>query len=949
MSPDSVSDDVVAEFLRRLSEIPDTKRGGGVALLLAQLPEGKAELLRRAAIPHHYDATILGVLDPERSAAELEQICDELEQLAFVIETPEGYALHDEPRAYLFRQWLERDTSKSSEFSEISARLADWFAGAAERSQGEAREAYETERMFHRIGSDQRAGFADFVGLLTAARDDFRLARCETLINLVAEYEDFLDDHHHNWLAYYRARLAADQRHFDQAENALHRLLEDEQLTNEFRSTVLARLGHVYSSRREWITAISRYEEALEICEATDSENTRYRLLHDIGVAHREQGQLDEAEGLLRESITLAEEHTDARAMADGYNSLGSLHLRRGEAEAAVAACEKAVEILEEQGERFRAAQALNNLGMAYARAGQHDKGEETLERSLVGKREAGDTVGQAMTLNNLVEVYRTLGKRAKAVEASLEALRLLDEAHDHLRAGIASRNLAAIYRDQQETDLATEAYDGAIERLERAGAGDELAVTVKLRDALSAKRGLPWWAWISIGVATLVLLLLIALAILNEYYKGASAFVILSPDNRRFASSQFTDDGWVVNVDGEPNGPYESLLHGTPIFSRDGRHVAFAALKDGRWVIVSDIDSGDPPGALKADEQPYANLEPYNLALSPDGRRIAFAASDDDGPFVVVDGQRGATYDEIIQDTVLFDPTGARITYRVRRGEQRALVVDSEPQRWVDKIGLNLDIFSADGKRIAYSAEIDGRFHMIVDGVPGPGYDEMTFGMFAPYGDSFAYAGRRDNSWHVVVNDVEGPPYEQVTFGWQSFAADGSSFAYVGARQGRYYLVADSMERELAGPPLEMTPVVSNDGRRIAVGVLRGERWVIDEGDRVSREYDGILAGTPRYGPNGRRLAFGALVDGQWRMVVDGVEQAAFDAIGVGPELFSPDGSTLAYIGQVGDEYYVVIDGERRFGPYANVSTLHFEDSGVIRFVTEDADRNYAVHEVEP
>jgi DNA-binding beta-propeller fold protein YncE len=108
-----------------------------------------------------------------------------------------------------------------------------------------------------------------------------------------------------------------------------------------------------------------------------------------------------------------------------------------------------------------------------------------------------------------------------------------------------------------------------------------------------------------------------------------------------RFAYAAEKDEKrWVVVVDGVEFGPggarsgedaptFTSIARGSPFFSEDGAHVAWAAEAEGAWFAFRD-------GAASG---PYEIVMRSTLSFSPDGRHFAFAAQKAGNKRIVVDG----------------------------------------------------------------------------------------------------------------------------------------------------------------------------------------------------------------------------------------------------------------------------------------------------------------------
>ncbi len=503
----STEPDPVAKFKRLLEALPESRRGGGVELLLGQMEPQRARLLRLCAIPHQFDPDILLALAPELDAASARQRCAELARLAIVMDVEECLVLHEEARDHLFRWWLQLQNNDT--FLQANAALVEWFYRQSLEAVGEHLEELQDQRMFHLLGCDQAGGFAEFERLFAEARQVFRLSRCAALIRLVKEYYPVLSPVHQILLDYHAGKLAVDRRDLDAARALFEHVLADPQTPARLRVKVLTRLGQLAAAQRAWPQAIAHYHEALALATDPGLDYPSHGILHDLAVAYRDSNELAKAERILQQAIADATCADSSLELATCYNSLGTLQLKRANLELAIDAYRQCLNYLDRAGQRFRMAQALNNLGLAYVHYGDLEQGGRYLRQSLEIKRDAGDSLGQASTLNNLVKIYRRQGRMNEALETSIEAIALFEVMRATRRAGIAYLNLGQLCRDGKRVDLAQLAYDEAMARFRACGAKDEIETTQMAIESLAGKRMLPWWAWIVMAFIALIIMAL--------------------------------------------------------------------------------------------------------------------------------------------------------------------------------------------------------------------------------------------------------------------------------------------------------------------------------------------------------------------------------------------------------------------------------------------------------
>lgn len=513
--------ELIGEFRRLLEQSSGDPLQVSIELMLQQMAPSRAKQFRLCAIPHQFDPDIVRVLAPDLDAAQAEEICDEFAEFSIVMERQEGLVMHDEARRYLFSQWLRPENA--AEFASASARLAEYFDQEGHKSSGEALEITQRRRMFHLLGIDQHQGFAEFERLCDETRNQFRLSEFESLIGLVHEYDKVLTRENADHLAYHEAELSIDHHQWSMAEKTLKRILDNDGLQSLLRTKVYSRLGYVYARQRNWHTAIDFYEKALRLAENTvvDHPDLVYYILHDFGTVYRDKGDLIRASELLEESIKLAEVNGDLLAIALGYNSLGTLYRRVGNFRKAISAYEKSLDSLNRLQDKFRPAQVYNNLGLTYADLSEWQKSEEFLQRSLEVKRQAGDTFGQATTLNNLARVYENLDLYQQAVETSEQAYELFKEMKSAYNMALTKCNLGKLYRRMKEPEQSKQAFTEAIELFERYEEWDRAETTRSELKISTRRRGLPWWAWVSIIIVSLLVLgvaLIMVVAIIEEF-----------------------------------------------------------------------------------------------------------------------------------------------------------------------------------------------------------------------------------------------------------------------------------------------------------------------------------------------------------------------------------------------------------------------------------------------
>jgi roadblock/LC7 domain-containing protein len=139
--------------------------------------------------------------------------------------------------------------------------------------------------------------------------------------------------------------------------------------------------------------------------------------------------------------------------------------------------------------------------------------------------------------------------------------------------------------------------------------------------------------------------------------------------------------------VDGQAGPEFDSVMKDSPpVFSTDGKHVAYAAQRGDKWLVVVDGQAG-------------LEFEGISLPVfSPDGKRVAYTAKRGEKWLVVVDGEAGPEFDVVSK--LVFSPDGKRVAYGARSSHKQFMVVDGQAMEF-DGVFAGFQTFDEDGKLV--------------------------------------------------------------------------------------------------------------------------------------------------------------------------------------------------------------------------------------------------------
>jgi Tol biopolymer transport system component len=217
------------------------------------------------------------------------------------------------------------------------------------------------------------------------------------------------------------------------------------------------------------------------------------------------------------------------------------------------------------------------------------------------------------------------------------------------------------------------------------------------------------------------------------------------------------------VVVDGKASAECDDFFG--PVFSPDGKRVAFGVRQNGLWSVVLDGNSGAEYGAISS------------LVFSPDSKRVAYAAGTRKSWVIIVDGQVYAEdAGRPLEMLKTGDPTvkGHGLNSSVDSGQH----VFSHDMAWAPEVS-----FSPDSKRVVYTAETgEGmkRSRVVVDGNASQGFHRVISPTFSPDGKHIAYVAittlfkSLTPKWSMVVDDQVSAEYTRILAS-PTFSSDGS------------------------------------------------------------------------------------------------------------------------------------------------------------------------------
>jgi predicted ATPase/DNA-binding SARP family transcriptional activator len=191
-------------------------------------------------------------------------------------------------------------------------------------------------------------------------------------------------------------------------------------------------LGQLAWAQGDFSVAHIAQKAALDLWRKIDDRLGLAAILLESGMTAYRQSRLDEAHGLLSESLAISrKEGGNLLLMAGALLNLGNIARDRQELEQARALFVESLSLARRVGDERRTAAALNNLGNVARLQGHYREAFSFHEETIALRRSLGDRTGIAMSLLNLAETARRLGDLDRATALITESLLLMRELSD--------------------------------------------------------------------------------------------------------------------------------------------------------------------------------------------------------------------------------------------------------------------------------------------------------------------------------------------------------------------------------------------------------------------------------------------------------------------------------------------------------------------------------------
>ena len=208
--------------------------------------------------------------------------------------------------------------------------------------------------------------------------------------------------------------------------------------------------------------------QAFELLKQTPNTQLEMKLIYKLAWVYSRIGNIEKAESLAQQSLTLVDSNGDDEDRGDIYNLIGVIFWHQGDFSKAINSFFTSLKYRNKVGDKEKIAASLNNIGAAYQEIYEFENALVYHNKSLEIKQSINHSLGIATSLANIAVINFELNDLEKAEEAALNAFVLFEELNKPASMAEVNIQFGEIYLKSMQIEQAelslNKAYQVTIE-----------------------------------------------------------------------------------------------------------------------------------------------------------------------------------------------------------------------------------------------------------------------------------------------------------------------------------------------------------------------------------------------------------------------------------------------------------------------------------------------------
>jgi tetratricopeptide (TPR) repeat protein/DNA-binding winged helix-turn-helix (wHTH) protein len=228
--------------------------------------------------------------------------------------------------------------------------------------------------------------------------------------------------------------------------------------------------GSALSALGDNTNAISSLKEAQSIFSSLGDKQGVARVLNNLGIIARHQGNLPDAQRLLEQALEVSRQIGSQLSIRQALNNLANVMWQQGNTSQAMAYHQQSLRLNRELGDKSREAISLSNIAGLLVLQGKLEETRRTYEDSLRIAHEIGDHEGEGLALINISDTLLRMGQLDAAKKQAEAGLAMVRQVGNKSLEGYALYQIGAIQAAQGDLEAARARYQECAALREKLG-----------------------------------------------------------------------------------------------------------------------------------------------------------------------------------------------------------------------------------------------------------------------------------------------------------------------------------------------------------------------------------------------------------------------------------------------------------------------------------------------
>ncbi len=236
-------------------------------------------------------------------------------------------------------------------------------------------------------------------------------------------------------------------------------------------------------------SALTHYDNALEIALNKKSEKFRAVALQKIGVVHYYKGDYARALDFYKRSLHLHRSINNLKGISNCYNNMGIIYGVKGIYDKTLEYFLKSLAIDIELGDPKQISYSYNNIGNVYQSMDDPDKAKEYFEKALYIQQDINDENGLLAVYSNLGSIANKTGDYQTALDYFQKGLEIARRVE---KVGVPSfyTNLGIVHSNLEQYDTAENYFKRSLSLYQQVGDKFGMAKTLAQMAMTQTKHG---------------------------------------------------------------------------------------------------------------------------------------------------------------------------------------------------------------------------------------------------------------------------------------------------------------------------------------------------------------------------------------------------------------------------------------------------------------------------